>query len=77
MSVTRRPGLAISSILFVKILSIRVAVCEVSLVGLVINRTNDLKVAHQVTVLVFPRDFGNELICAANKILHILVKRAI
>lgn len=43
MSVTRRPGLAISSILFVKILSIRVAVCEVSLVGLVINRTNDLE----------------------------------
>jgi len=43
MSVTRRPDLAMSSKLFVKILSIRVAVCEVSLVGLVISGTNDLE----------------------------------
>lgn len=41
MSVTRRPDLAMSSKLFVKILSIRVAACEVSLVGLVISGTND------------------------------------
>lgn len=43
MSVTRRPDLAMSSKLFVKILSIRVVVCEVSLVGLVISGTNDLE----------------------------------
>lgn len=43
MLVIRRLGLVILLILFVKILLIRVVVCEVSFVGFVINRINDLE----------------------------------